>query len=100
NSMTDCLIPIDRFRALDPDVSRSRWSGSARGPFPGMPPSPSDPLALLECLDQRRLHHRARDGIPAHLEDRADQALDTEPGVLPGTITHHWLASCRCLINA
>src|SRR3989442_12391561 len=64
--------------------SRSHWSGSARGPFPGMPPSPSDPLALLDRLPQRRLHHRAGNGVSAHLEDRANQALDTEPGMLPG----------------
>src|SRR3989442_3268132 len=78
--------------------SRSHWSGSARGPFPGMPPSPSDPLALLDRLPQRRLHHRAGNGVSAHLEDRANQALDTEPGMLPGAVAHRQSLNFWCML--
>src|SRR2546427_4143594 len=52
------------------------------------PPGAPDLLALAERLRQRRLHHRARDRVPAHLEDRPDQALDPEPGV-PEAVSHH-----------
>jgi len=48
------------------------------------PARPPDFLPLPKRLRARRLHHRARDGIPAHLEDRADEPLDAQPGVLPG----------------
>src|SRR5437660_6061106 len=52
------------------------------------PPGAPDLLALAERLRQRRLHHRARDRVPAHLEDRPDQALDPEAGV-PEAVSHH-----------
>src|SRR5437016_10497581 len=35
------------------------------------PPSPPDLFPLPKRLRQRRLHHRARHQVPAHVDDRA-----------------------------
>ena len=52
------------------------------------PPSPPNLLALLDRILQSRLHHGSRDGIPAYVKDRPDEALNTEPRVLPGAGAH------------
>lgn len=43
-------------------------------------------LNLLQRPLQRHLRREPRLVVLAHLEDRADETLDAEPGMLPGTI--------------
>ena len=62
------------------------------------PPSPPNLLALLDRFSERRLHHRARDRVSAHLEDGPDEALDTEPGVLPGAVAHRQSLNFWCML--
>ena len=52
------------------------------------PPRAPDLFPLPERLHQRRLHQWARLALPARPEDRADDTLDAEPGVLPSRIAH------------
>src|SRR2546428_10858620 len=51
-------------------------TGNEAGSVPG-----AQLLSLPDRISQRRLHHRARHLVSAHLEDGADEALDAQPRV-------------------
>src|SRR5712692_678289 len=52
------------------------------------PPRPPCLTPLTHRALQGRLRRRPRLVVPTRLKDRADQALDAEPGVLPSAIVH------------
>ena len=85
--------PTPRWASTTRSPTRSCNGSRARVVKRGVrrPAGASDLLSLLDRVPQRLLHHRTRDRMSAPLRDRADEALDAEPGVLPGPLAliHH-----------
>ena len=69
------------------------WFVRASAPASVHPAASPDLLPLLERLDHRRPQNRARNRVTAHLENRPNEALDPEPGVLPRAIRHRGLGA-------
>ena len=63
------------------------------------PAGAPDLLAFLNRVPKRELQYRPRHFIAAHSEDGADEALDAEPGVLPGAVAHRWTGSVNVNVD-